>query len=96
MQPIYKETSVFSSLFFETIKADMKEVEAKNCEINPSDLLYSRLAFEALGLLYVLIHDQILNSNMSVKDRFIRWCTLSQVTVPKLNFIDFQKKLRGN
>jgi hypothetical protein len=30
------------------------------------------------------------------KERFIRWCNLSEIIVPKLTVSDFKEKLRGN
>jgi len=96
MQPIYRETSGFSRLFLRTIQSDMIKIEKNSCSSNAHDLLHSRLEFETLGLLYVLIHDQKLNPNLSVEERFIRCCLLSQVTIPKLKVPDFNKKIRGN
>jgi hypothetical protein len=52
--------------------------------------------FETLGLLFVLIYDQKLNPNLSVEERFVRWCTLRQVLIPKLTVSDFKEKLNGN
>lgn len=95
MQPIYKETSVFSRLFFETIEADMETVEKKGCDINAHDLLHFKLGFETLGLLYALIHDEKLNLNLTVEEKFMRWCSLGLVVVPKLTVPDFKKKLQG-
>jgi len=46
--------------------------------------------------LYVLIHDQKLNPNLSVEERFLRCCKISQVTIPKLKVPDFNRKIRGN
>jgi hypothetical protein len=96
MYPIYKETSNFSILFLRTIKADMKLLEKERVEADANELLRSNLGFETLGLLFVLIYDQKLNPNLSVEERFIRWCNLSKVIVPKLTVRDFKEKLRGN
>jgi hypothetical protein len=96
MYPIYKETSNFSILFLRTIKADMKLLEKERVEADANELLRSNLGFETLGLLFVLIYDQKLNPNLSVEERFIRWCNSSKVIVPKLTVRDFKEKLRGN
>jgi len=96
MQPIYRETSEFSRLFLQTIQSDMIKIEKNSCSSNAHDLLHSRLEFETLGLLYVLIHDQKLNPNLSVEERFLRCCKISQVTIPKLKVPDFNRKIRGN
>jgi hypothetical protein len=96
LQPIYKETSRFSLLFFRTIKADMELLEREKVVSNAHDLLDSNIAFETLGLLFVLIYDQKLNPNLSVEERFVRWCTLRQVLIPKLTVSDFKEKLNGN
>jgi hypothetical protein len=94
MYPIYKETSNFSLLFYTVIKADMKLLEKERVEADANELLDSNLGLETLGLLFVLIYDQKLNPNLSVEERFIRWCNLSEVIVPKLTVSDFKEKLK--
>jgi hypothetical protein len=96
MYPIYKETSNFSLLFLRTIKADMKLLGKERVEAGANELLDSNIGFETLGLLFVLIYDQKLNPNLSVEERFIRWCTVSEVIVPKLTVYNFKEKLKGN
>jgi hypothetical protein len=96
LQPIYNETAEFSRLFLRTIKADMELLEREKIVSNAHDLLGSNIAFETLGLLFVLIYDQKLNPNLSVEERFVRWCTISEVLIPKLTVRVFKKKLRGN
>jgi hypothetical protein len=94
--PIYEETSSFSLLFLTTIEAYMKLLGKERVEAIAHDLLHSNLGFETLGLLFVLIYDQKLNPNLSVEERFIRWCNLSEVFVPRLKVHDFKEKLKGN
>jgi hypothetical protein len=94
--PIYEETSNFSLLFLRTIKADMKLLGKERVEAGANELLRFNIGFETLGLLFVLIYDQKLNPNLSVEERFIRWCNLSEVIVPKLTVYDFKEKLKGN
>jgi hypothetical protein len=89
--PIYEETSSFSLLFLTAIEADMKLLVIERVEAIAHELLHSNLGFETLGLLFVLIYDQKLNPNLSVEERFIRWCNLSEVFVPKLTV-----PLKGN
>jgi hypothetical protein len=96
LQPIYNETAEFSRLFLRTIKADMELLEREKIVSNAHDLLGSNISFETLGLLFVLIYDQKLNPNLSVEERFVRWCTISEVLIPKLTVRVFKKKLRGN
>jgi hypothetical protein len=96
LQPIYNETAEFSRLFLRTIKADMELLEREKILSNAHDLLGSNISFETLGLLFVLIYDQKLNPNLSVEERFVRWCTISEVLIPKLTVRVFKKKLRGN
>jgi hypothetical protein len=94
--PIYEETSSFSLLFLTTIKADMKLLGKERVEADACELLRSNIGFESLGLFFVLIYHQKLNPNLSVEERFIRWCNLSEVFVPKLTVSDFKEKLKGN
>jgi hypothetical protein len=96
LQPIYNETAEFSGLFLDTIEADMEVLKMKGRKCNAHDLLRSNISFETLGLLFVLIYDQKLNPNLSVEERFVRWCTISEVLIPKLTVRVFMKKLRGN